>query len=95
MHLTHRQLIDLTVQFNHQAGLDIANKSTASLVLVHGKRKPKSLEDKAYIVDIFLTKGMLNRLNTCAMDNFSKNDDGEIVFKPNVPRVPQNIFSDR
>lgn len=101
MNVTHRDLVDMAARFNPQAALDIANNTSNALVLADPKRKKESIEDIAKMVDMFLSKGMLNEATSHAMDTLRDDDplEGPIQTKilkaclTNSPAVADGILS--
>lgn len=101
LNVTHRDLVDIAARFNPQAALDIANNSGNALVLADPARRKQSIEDVKKMVDMFLSKGMLNEATSHAMDNLKDDDpaEGPIQTKilkaclANAPAVADGILS--
>lgn len=101
MKVTHRELVDMAAKFSPQAALDIASSTSTALVLSDPRRKKESIEDIAKMVDMFLSKGMLNEATSHAMDTLKDDDpaEGPIQTKilkaclTNSPPVADGILS--
>eukprot|EP00737_Agarophyton_chilense_P001413 gb/GEZJ01001588.1/.p1 GENE.gb/GEZJ01001588.1/~~gb/GEZJ01001588.1/.p1 ORF type:complete len:1778 (+),score=279.90 gb/GEZJ01001588.1/:30-5336(+) len=101
MKVTHRDLVEMAASYNPQAALDIANNTSNALVLVDPKKKKESIEDINKMVDMFLSKGMLNEASSHAMDHLTDQDpeEGSIQTKIlkacliNAPAVADAILS--
>lgn len=101
MNVTHRDLVDMAARFNPEAALAIANNTSNALVLSDPRRKKEFIEDIAKMVDMFLSKGMLNEATSHAMDTLTDEDplEGPIQTKilraclTNSPAVADGILS--
>ncbi|KAI0563594.1 Clathrin heavy chain [Gracilaria domingensis] len=101
MKVTHRDLVEMAANYNPQAALDIANNASNALVLVDPKKKKESIEDINKMVDMFLSKGMLNEATAHAMDHLTDEDpeEGPVQTKvlkaclANAPAVADGILS--
>lgn len=94
MDLPHRQFFDFNAWFHPQAAFEIAINSVNALFLADPDRERKSFADTDCMVDIFLTKGMLNGAGIHAMLNWSNTNEGKWpIYRKRFQRVPQNISS--
>lgn len=101
MDVSHRDLVDIAARLNPQAALEVANNTGHALVLADPERKRQSIENISKMVDMFLSKGMLNEATTHAMENLTDKDpaEGPIQTKilkaclMNAPQVAESILS--
>lgn len=101
MKITHRDLVDMAAKYNPSAALDIANNANNALVLVDPKKKLESIEDVSKMVDMFLSKGMLNEATSHAMEQLQDEEETEgpiqtKILKANLvnnPAVADGILS--
>lgn len=77
MKVTHRDLVDMAAKYNPRAALDIANNAANALVLVDPKMQQQSIEETSKMIDMFLSKGMLNEATSHAMDTLRDGDQAE------------------
>ncbi len=101
MKVNHRDLVEMAAQFNPKAALEVANNAGHALVLADPERQRASIESVSKMVDMFLSKGMLNEATTHAMENLTDSDpqEGPIQTKVlkaclmNAPQVAEGILS--
>lgn len=100
MEVSHRDLVGIAAKLNPQAALEVANNTGHALVLADPERQRQSIEDISKMVDMFLSKGMLNEATTHAMENLRDQDaEGPIQTKilkaclMNAPQVAESILS--
>lgn len=101
MEVSHRDLVDIAARYNPQAALEVANNTGHALVLADPEKQRQSIEDVSKMVDMFLSKGMLNEATAHAMDNLADKDpaEGPIQTKilkaclMNQPQVAEGILS--
>jgi clathrin heavy chain len=103
MKISHRELVDMAAKHNPQAALEIANNTSNALVLADdpASRGRIPLKQVESMVDMFLSKGMLNEATAHAMEALRDDDPAEGPLQTrilkaclaNAPQVADGILS--